>query len=278
MQTLPHTKIPTIVYRTFDGVARHVANLVAQTIREANNAGRPAVLGLPTGSTPIGVYRELIRLHREEGLDLSRCLTFNLDEYFPMVPSSIHSYRRWMKENFFDHVNIPAENIHLPLGDIPRHQVESFCAEYERKIEAAGGIDLQLLGIGRTGHIGFNEPGSDHDTLTRMVSLDPVTRKDAASDFYGEDSVPLQAITMGVGSILKAKHVVMMALGEHKAKVVKRAVEGEITTTVAASFLQEHPRACFVLDAASAASIARPNNRLILSRISWASCAVTSPS
>ena len=152
-------------------------------------------------------------------------MTFNLDEYWPMPKDSIHSYHRFMRETFFDHVNIPPENIHIPDGTIPLRDVDAFCEAYEHAIEKAGGIDLQILGIGRTGHIGFNEPGSPRDSRTRMVTLDPVTRQDAASDFYGEENVPQQAITMGVGTILAARKIIIIALGEHKAPIVRRALE-----------------------------------------------------
>ena len=178
----------------------HVALVIESLIRQNNSAGIPTVLGLPTGSTPIGVYRELIRQHREEELDFSLVVTFNLDEYWPMDPGSIHSYRRWMQETFFDHVNIDPKNIHIPRGDIPREQVDTFCDDYEREIEKAGGIDIQLLGLGRSGHVGFNEPGSPRESLTRLVTLDPITRMDAASGFFGEENVPVQAITSKICS------------------------------------------------------------------------------
>jgi glucosamine-6-phosphate deaminase len=250
-------------------VDRHVALVVESLIRENNSAGVPTVLGLPTGSTPIGVYRELIRLHREENLDFSRVITFNLDEYFPMPPQSIHSYHRWMRANFFDHVNIPEENIHIPKGDIPAEEVDAFCEEYERAIERAGGIQLQLLGIGRTGHIGFNEPGSARTSQTRMVTLDPQTRSDAASSFFGEENVPLQAITMGVETILSSRKIIIMALGEHKAPVVRRAVEADISDEVTASFLQSHPHAVFVVDEAAASQLTAEKTPWLVGRVHW---------
>ena len=175
------------------------------------------MLGLATGSTPIGVYRELIRLHREEGLSFADVVTFNLDEYYPMDPGSIHSYHRFMWENLFSQLDIPPENVHIPRGDVPRDEVEAECRRYEEAIRAAGGIDLQLLGIGRTGHIGFNEPGSGAESRTRLVTLDLVTRKDAAADFFGEENVPREAITMGVATILEAREILILATGEHKA-------------------------------------------------------------
>src|SRR4051812_20203245 len=226
MQTshyVPRTNIPTLVFPTSAQAARHVALMIESLIRQNNSAGRPTVLGLPTGSTPVGLYRELIRLHREAGLDFSNVVTFNLDEYYPMPPDDPQSYRRWMQEAFFNHVNIPPQNIHVPDGMTPPDEVEDYCLRYEQKIRRAGGIDLQVLGIGRTGHIGFNEPGSTRHSRTRLVTLDPVTRRDAASDFFGEENVPHQALTVGVGTILDARKVVLLAFGEHKAQIVQRA-------------------------------------------------------
>ncbi len=258
---VPHTKTPTLVFPTSAQATRHVALMIESLIRQNNSAGRSTVLGLPTGSTPVGLYRELIRLHKEAGLDFSRVVTFNLDEYYPMQPDDPQSYRRWMQETFFNHVNIPPQNINVPDGTIKPEEAEEYCLRYEQKIRRAGGIDLMLLGIGRTGHIGFNEPGSTRHSRTRLATLDPVTRRDAASSFFGEDNVPHQALTMGVGTILDARKIVLMAFGEHKAKIVQRAVEGAVTDSVAASFLQQHPDATFLLDRAAAAelsSFARP--------------------
>src|SRR5438105_4172997 len=252
---VPHTKIPTLVFPTSTQASRHVALMIESLIRQNNSAGQPTVLGLPTGSTPVGLYRELVRLHREAGLDFSRVITFNLDEYYPMTPEDPHSYRRWMHETFFRHVNINPTSIHIPDGMCPAGEVEDYCIRYEQQIRRAGGIDLQVLGIGRTGHVGFNEPGSTRTSRTRLVTLDPVTRRDAASGFFGEENVPHQAITMGVGTILEAKKIVIMAFGEHKAATVQKAVEGEVTDAVAASFLQNHPDATFLLDAAAASQL-----------------------
>src|SRR6266702_2036226 len=219
---VPNTKVPTLVFPTSAEAARHVALMIESLIRQNNSAGRPTVLGLPTGSTPVGLYRELVRLHKDTGLDFSRVVTFNLDEYYPMSPDDPHSYRRWMDETF------------------PPEEVEDFCTRYEQQIRRAGGIDLQVLGIGRTGHVGFNEPGSTRNSRTRRVTLDPVTRRDAAGSFFGEENVPHQALTMGVGTIMEARQVVIMAFGEHKAPIVQKAVEGPITESIAASFLQQH--------------------------------------
>ncbi|MCH7988842.1 MAG: glucosamine-6-phosphate deaminase, partial [Planctomycetes bacterium] len=263
------TKVPSLLFSNSREVDKHVALVVESLIRENNSAGLQTVLGLPTGSTPIGVYRELIRLHTEEDLDFSQVVTFNLDEYYPMDPDSIHSYTRWMRETFFDHVNIPPENIHIPDGTIAPEDVDAFCEEYERAIERVGGIQLQLLGIGRSGHIGFNEPGSFRNSSTRIVMLDPVTRQDASGDFFGEENVPLQAITMGIGTILSANKIIIIALGEHKAPIVRRAVEEEVSDKITASFLQTHPNAIFALDEAAAAELTARKTPWLVSRVDW---------
>lgn len=252
-----------------DQIATTLASRIAEIIRAANAEGRPAVLGLATGSTPIGIYRELIRMHREEGLDFSNVVSFNLDEYFPMAPDSIHSYHRYMWENLFEHINIPRENVNIPPGNIPRDEVEAACRQYEADIEALGGIDFQLLGIGKTGHIGFNEPGSGIESRTRLIALDTVTRRDAAADFFGEDNVPTEAITMGVASILDAREVALVATGEHKAAILRRAVEGEPDPDVAATYLQKHPRATFYIDPAAAAELTRVKTPWVVGEVRW---------
>jgi len=250
-------KLPVLIFESASDLAAQVARRVANLIQERRALGQKVVLGLPTGSTPIGVYRNLIRMHKEQGLDLSNVVTFNLDEYYPMKPDSLQSYHRFMHENFFDHVNIPKQNIHIPRGDIKPEDVETFCLTYEHQIQKAGGLDLILLGIGRSGHIGFNEPGSSINTRTRLITLDDITIKDAASDFFGEENVPKTAITMGVGTILDAREVILMATGEHKAKVIRRAVEEEPTKDVTASFLQTHRNAAIYVDRASASELTR---------------------
>ena len=241
-----------------DGAASAaVAARMAALIRKRAGQGRRTVLGLATGQTPIGVYRELVRLHRSEGLDFSSVVTFNLDEYWPVAPDAFQSYRRWMWENLFQQINVPERQVHVPRGDLPRSRIESWCRSYEKQIALAGGVDFQLLGIGRTGHIGFNEPGSPRESRTRLVALDKVTRADAAGDFFGEENVPRHAVTMGVGTILEAREIAVLAFGEHKAAVVRRAVEEGVSTDVAASYLQAHPNATFYLDQAAAAGLTR---------------------
>lgn len=266
---VPHTKIPTLVFPNSTQASRHVALMIESLIRQNNSAGRATVLGLATGSTPVGLYRELIRLHREAQLDFARVITFNLDEYYPMQPDDAHSYNRWMHETFFKHVNVAPQNVHIPDGTTAKEDLEDYCARYEQLIRRAGGIDLQILGIGRSGHIGFNEPGSTRFSRTRLATLDPVTRRDAAGDFFGEENVPHQAITMGVGSILEARKIVLMAFGEHKAPIVQRAVEEEMTEAIAASFLQKHPDTTFILDHAAAGHLTPVRRPWVLGSVAW---------
>jgi glucosamine-6-phosphate deaminase len=267
--SIPHTKIPTLVFPTSAQASRHVAGMIEALIRNNNGANRSTVLGLATGSTPVGLYRELIRLHKEAGLDFSRVVTFNLDEYYPIPPSDSHSYHLWMHETFFKHVNIPPQNIQVPDGMVGLNDVEDYCARYEQMIRRAGGIDLQILGIGRTGHIGFNEPGSTRHSRTRLATLDPVTRRDAAGDFFGEENVPHQAITMGVETILEARKIVIMAFGEHKAPIVHKAVEEDTTEAVTASFLQKHADSVFILDQAAAAHLTPVRRPWVLGSVNW---------
>ncbi len=259
----------TIILDDHNALARQVARRIADLIQERNRQRKRTVLGLATGSTPIGVYRELIRLHREEGLSFARVETFNLDEYYPMAPESLHSYHRFMRENFFESVDIDPANTHLPPGNIPREAIPEATARYEAGIRSAGGIDLQLLGIGKTGHIGFNEPGSGGDSRTRRVSLDPVTRRDAAADFFGEDNVPREAITMGVGTILEAREILILATGEHKADIVRKALEGAVDLEVAATFLQQHPHTTWYIDRAAAARLTRIATPWLVDEVEW---------
>src|SRR5436305_3490641 len=267
---MPATKerVPVLIVE-YDEIAKTIARRIAEIIKERRRDGGHAVLGLATGSTPIGIYRELIRMHREEGFDFSDVVTFNLDEYYPMNRDSIHSYHRFMRENLFNHINIKPQNIHIPRGDVPRDDVEVECEAYEVAIKKAGGIDLQILGIGKTGHIGFNEPGSGADSRTRRISLDTMTRRDAAGDFFGEENVPTEAITMGVATIMEAKEIALVATGEHKAAIIARAVEGEPDPDVAATYLQQHPNAVFYVDFASAAELTRIRTPWVTGEVKW---------
>jgi glucosamine-6-phosphate deaminase len=264
-----HEKVPTRIFPASADAARELGAEVRRLIEERAAAGGHVVLGLATGSTPVPFYRELIRLHREEGLSFANVHTFNLDEYYGLAPDHPESYARFMREQLFDHVNIPAENIHIPSGTVPSEQVFAHCNDYEKKIDGLGGIDLQILGIGRTGHIGFNEPGSSRDSRTRRITLDRVTRQDAAADFRGEENVPRFAITMGVGTILKARRLVLMAWGENKAAIVARAVEGPVTEAVSASFLQTHDNARFYVDEGASRELTRVKLPWLVGPVAW---------
>ena len=262
-------RIPVKIYHDNVLASRAVAQRIAQIIRMRAAAGKKAVLGLATGHTPVNVYRELIRMHREEGLDFANVITFNLDEYWPISPTAMQSYQLWMRENLFNHINVPAQNIHIPPGEVPEAEIARACQEYEDLIARAGGIDIQILGIGRSGHIGFNEPGSGRGSRTRRIHLDLITRKDAAADFFGEENVPEMAITMGVGSILSSREICLLAFGEHKAPIIRRAVEGEVSPQVAASFLQEHTSAAMYLDESAAAELTRMKTPWLLGSCQW---------
>ncbi len=264
-----YEKIPTHVFDTSAAAAKALAAEVRQLIEERARQGKNVVLGMATGSTPVPYYRELIRLHKEEGLSFKNVLTFNLDEYYGLSGDHPESYACFMREQLFDHIDIPKENIHIPSGTVPGDQVFAHCREYEERIDAAGGIDFQILGIGRTGHIGFNEPGSSRDSLTRRITLDRVTRQDAAADFRGEENVPNFAITMGVGTILRGKKLVLMAWGENKAEMVAKAVEGPVTEAISASFLQDHPNARFFIDSGASRELTRIKLPWLVGPVAW---------
>ncbi len=246
-----------------------VAHEIARLIRSRSTTRQKCVLGLATGSTPLGVYRELVRLHQMESLSFQDVVTFNLDEYYPLAREAHQSYHRFMWENLFSHIDIRPENVHIPDGQLPPEGLAAYCQSYEAQIREAGGLDLQLLGIGRTGHIGFNEPGSPADSRTRLIALDRVTRLDAASDFYGEHFVPRRAITMGVGTIMESRRIILMAFGENKSATVAQAVEGPITANIPASYLQQHPQIQCVLDFAAAAELTRVKSPWLSEPIQW---------
>jgi glucosamine-6-phosphate deaminase len=233
-------KMPIIIVDNEEDGAKKMASVIADTIKNKQAKNENPVLGLATGSSPILIYKELIRLHQEEGLSFKNVITFNLDEYFPMSPDTIHSYYQFMFENLFDHVDINKDNIHIPDGNIEISEVNQHCADYEKEIEAAGGIDIQLLGIGRTGHIGFNEPGSSSDSTTRLVELHPITIADAAGDFGTEGAIPQRAITMGIKTILNSRKIILAAWGKWKAPILQKMVEEPISPEVPASYLQTH--------------------------------------
>lgn len=246
-----------------------IAQEIADLIRNKQAKNKKCVLGLATGSSPLSVYAELVRMHKEEGLSFENVITFNLDEYWPMNKDNFQSYHHFMHENLFDHIDIKPENIHIPDGEVKSSQVRSFCQEYEAKIGALGGLDFQLLGIGRTGHIGFNEPGSNQNSRTRLVNLDHITREDAAEGFQGLEYVPKRAITMGIATVLSAKRVVLMAWGQKKSAVIQQAVEGTITSTLPSSFLQLHKNTTLVLDEEAAADLTRIKTPWLVQTCEW---------
>lgn len=262
-------KIPVTIFENSGEASSKVAQEIALLIEEKAKKGKMCVLGLATGSTPTSVYDALVKMHTQEGLSFKNVITFNLDEYYPMDPEALQSYVRFMNEYLFSHIDILEENIHIPDGTVGKKNVPEYCQEYENKIKKAGGIDLQLLGIGRTGHIGFNEPGSGIGSLTRLVTLDHLTITDAASDFFGEENVPLKAITMGIKTILNAKKIFMLAWGENKAPIIKQAIEGEITDSIPSTYLQKHTNVVAVLDKASSADLTRIKSPWLLESLEW---------
>ncbi len=262
-------KLPVTVYPDEQTASIKVAQRIAQLIRAKQQQGEKAVLGLATGATPVKVYGELVRMHREEGLSFRDVVTFNLDEYYPMRPEAEQSYVHFMNEHLFGHIDICKENVHIPNGTLPLEEIQAFCLEYERKIEALGGLDLQLLGIGRTGHIGFNEPGSAPNSGTRLVTLDDLTRRDASRDFGGKENVPRKAITMGIGTIFKAREIILMAWSGKKAPIIKKAVEGEMSGEVPATYLQLSDNVEFVLDTDAASELTRFNTPWLVKDCIW---------
>jgi len=262
-------KIHNVIFDSSDEASILVANEIANLIREKNAINEPCVLGLATGSSPIKVYEELVRMHKEDGLSFANVITFNLDEYYPMIKSNIQSYHYFMYEHLFKHVDILPENVNIPDGSVSADELYQYCIDYEMKIKACGGLDFQLLGIGRTGHIGFNEPGSHFNSATRNITLDHITRVDAAPSFLGIDNVPRKAITMGIGTVRSAKRIVLLAWGINKAEVVKKAIEGEITSNLPASYLQEHKNTTFVLDSGASSELTRVKTPWLVTSCIW---------
>ena len=262
-------RIPTTIFDDSEKASKAVALEIAALIRQKAKENKPAVLGLATGSSPKKVYQELIRMHKEEGLSFKNVITFNLDEYHPMEPDSVQSYVRFMKEQLFDQIDIPVTNYHLPDGTLPIEKIPEFCKDYEDKIEKLGGLDFHLLGIGRNGHIGFNEPGSLINSKTRLMTLDINTKIDAAVDFGGLAKVPKKAITLGIDKIMQAKRIVLLAWGEHKAESVAKAVEGQVTSDIPASYLQQHTNATFILDETAAALLTRIKTPWLVDSVTW---------
>jgi glucosamine-6-phosphate deaminase len=250
-------KIPLEIFPNATAGSAFVAKKIAGLIREKDKNKSVCVLGLSTGKSPLKLYAELIRMHREEGLSFRNVVAFNLDEYYPIQRTAPQSYYRFMKENLFNHIDIDPNNCHIPNGELPKEEMKKFCAGYEQAIVDAGGIDLQILGIGSNGHIGFNEPGSSLFSKTRVTALENSTRLSNAGDFENVTQVPRLSVTMGVSTILKSRKIILMAWGANKAKAVQRSLEGNSTEEVPASLLQQHDDTLFVTDEAAAADLIR---------------------
>ncbi|MBF4507437.1 glucosamine-6-phosphate deaminase [Flavobacterium sp. JLP] len=262
-------KIHNVIFDSSQEASILVAQEIANIIQRKEELSEPCVLGLATGSSPIKVYEELVRLHKEEGLSFANVVTFNLDEYYPMDKENIQSYYHFMHEHLFNHVNIHPENINIPDGNISNEDLQQYCIDYEMKIKAYGGLDFQLLGIGRTGHIGFNEPGSHVNSGTRSITLDHLTRTDAASSFLGIDNVPRKAITMGIGTVKNAKRIVLLGWGISKAEIIKKTIEGEISSRVPATYLQQHNNTTFVLDTEASSELTRVKTPWLVKSVVW---------
>ena len=262
-------KIHNTIFNSSETGSKIVAQEIAELIRTKQTENKNCVLGLATGSSPIKVYEELIRMHQEEGLSFHNVITFNLDEYFPMSKDNVESYHYFMHENLFKFLDINPKNIHIPDGMVLQENLDQYCLNYEASILKAGGLDFQLLGIGRTGHIGFNEPGSHANSGTRSITLNHITRADAASSFLGINNVPRRAITMGIGTIKKAKRIVLLAWGENKAAIIKETIEGEVSSHVPATYLQSHANTTFVLDKEASYQLTRIKTPWLVSSCFW---------
>ncbi len=262
-------KIPVKIFSSLADGSRSIGKEIAQLIREKDAKGQKTVLGLATGSSPKSLYNELVRLHREEGLSFKNVVTFNLDEYYPIDNDALQSYNRFMKEQLFGKVDINPANCHIPNGQWKKEEIKKHCIEYEQLIEKAGGIDLQILGIGNNGHIGFNEPGSSIYSHTRLMPLENSTRIANSQDFQNISQVPRLAITMGISTILKARRIILMAWGQLKAPVVQKAVEGNVTEQIPASLLQQHNDVTFFLDEVAASELTRFKSPWLTGDLAW---------
>ncbi|MDN3665193.1 glucosamine-6-phosphate deaminase [Algibacter miyuki] len=262
-------KIHNVIFESSQEASIIVAQEIASLIKEKSAQNKPCVLGLATGSSPIKVYEELVRMHKEDGLSFANVVSFNLDEYYPMGKTNIQSYYYFMHEHLFNHVDILPENVNVPNGTVSPEELHQYCIDYENKIKNLGGLDFQLLGIGRTGHVGFNEPGSHINSGTRSIILDHITRADAAPSFLGIENVPRKAITMGVGTVRSAKRIVLLGWGLNKASVLKKTIEGEITSQVPATYLQDHDNTTFVLDQGASAELTRVKTPWLVANCKW---------
>ena len=262
-------KLHNVVFNSPEQASKIVAAEIASLIKEKNSKAEKCILGLSTGSSPISVYKELVRLHKNEGLTFRNVVTFNLDEYSDINKDDINSYHFYMHENLFNKIDILEQNINIPKSNLNKKSMRSYCAKYEKKIIDLGGIDLQLLGIGRTGHIGFNEPGSHINSQTRFVSLDHITRSDAARAFNGIENVPETAITMGIKTILDAKRILLLAWGINKSEIIQKTIEGEVSSILPATYLQNHNNSSIIIDKEAASFMTRINTPWLIKSCEW---------
>ena len=261
-------KIPVKIFPNATQGSKMVAEEIAHLIREKAAKGQHCVLGMATGNTPVLLYKELVRMHREEGLSFKNVITFNLDEYYPIHKDAYQSYWSFMHRNLFNHIDIDPANIHIPNGSWPKEEIKKYCAAYEQKLTDLGGVDLQLLGIGLNGHIGFNEPGSGQFSRTRLVNLDNTTRIANTYEFENLSKVPRMALTMGISNIMQSKRILLMAWGQ-KAAIVARSVEGEVTEQVPASILQQHADCTFIIDEAASTELTRIKSPWLTGNCEW---------
>jgi glucosamine-6-phosphate deaminase len=268
-QPISGTRLPTFRFETSQALAQYAAHFIARLIGERAEIGQRTVIGLPTGSTPVGTYRELIRLHEEEQIDFSSVVVFGLDEYYGLPIESPQIHRRWLQEHFLSKVNISPENVHFLDPQVHAADVELHCRRYDEAIQHVGGFDLVMLGIGKNGHIGFNEPFSIRKSRTRLCTLDPITRRSLASDFFGESHVPTHGLTVGLATILAARRVLLMALGEHKASIIRDALEGTVSDRVPASYLQEHGDVRALVDEPAASALTGSSMPWLLGNVEW---------
>jgi glucosamine-6-phosphate deaminase len=262
-------KIHNEIFKNATEASKIVAQEIAHLIKTKQEKNENCVLGLATGSSPIKVYEELVRMHQEEGLSFGNVITFNLDEYYPMSKENSQSYYYFMHEHLFNHIDILPENIHIPDGTVSFDCLNQYCLDYEMTIKSSGGLDFQLLGIGRTGHVGFNEPGSHINSQTRIITLDHITSIDASSDFNGISNVPKRAITMGVSTILRSKRIVLVAWKQNKSEIIERAIQGPVSSEVPATFLQNHGNTTFVLDRSAASELTRFKTPWLVDKCMW---------
>lgn len=262
-------KLHTVTFENSNEASLLIAREICDLIKSKQEKKKNCVIGFATGSSPTKVYQEIIRIHNEESLSFYNVIAFNLDEYFPIEKDDNNSYHHFMNENLFDHIDIPKENINIPSGEISEKEIKKFCSSYEKKIDKNGGIDIQLLGIGRTGHIGFNEPGSHFNSTTRLITLDHTTRFDASKSFNGIENVPSKALTMGIRTIFNAKRIIIMAWGIQKSHIVKKSVENNIKSLIPTTYLQNHKNTTLVLDKECSSELTRFKTPWLVGPCDW---------